>query len=46
MSQELLLQFLEAEEGEITDLLLFQKREEMIYDFHGSFSVFLSCGKK
>lgn len=40
MPQELLPQFPEAGEGYITDLLSFQKREGMIYNFHGSFPVF------
>jgi transposase-like protein len=40
MPQELLPQFTATEEGEITDLLSFQKREGMIYYFHGSFPVF------
>jgi len=40
MPQELLPQFSDAREGNITDLLSFQKQEEMIYYFHGSFPIF------
>ncbi|RJP27586.1 MAG: helix-turn-helix domain-containing protein [Candidatus Omnitrophota bacterium] len=45
MPQELLPQFSVVEDGEITDLLSFQKREGMIYYFHGSFPVFCHAEK-